>query len=92
MIDCDGIEWSNPRNLIARGWRIRDEDLAAMPEISRHDEPQISPQEYECGCVAVTRITDRDVRRGERPFEMRLALPCGTASCEVKLPAKEQLW
>ena len=86
MIDCDGIEWTDLRTLIGREWRIRDEDLAAMPEISRHDEPQVSPQEYECGCVAVTRVTDRDTRRGEQPFEMRLALPCGTASCEVQKP------
>jgi hypothetical protein len=91
VIDRDGIEWADPRDLVAREWRIRDEDLAAMPEISRHDEPQVSPQEYECGCVAVTRITDRDARRGERPFEMRLAIPCGTAACEVVLPARGDL-
>jgi len=83
MIDVDGNEWTDPRDLIAREWLIRDEDLVAMPEISRHDDPQISPQEYECGCVAVTRITDRDARRGEQPFEMRLALPCGREDCEL---------
>lgn len=81
MIDREGIDWANLRDLVAREWRIRDEDLAEMSEISRHDAPQVSPQEYECGCVVVTRITDRDARRGERPFEMRLAIPCGTAIC-----------
>jgi hypothetical protein len=88
VIDRDGIEWTDLHGLVRRSWRIRDEDLAVMPEISRHDEPQISPQEYECGCVAITRITDREARRGERPFEMRLALPCGTANCEVKIAQK----
>lgn len=66
---------------------IPDEILAAMPEVSRSNEPQISPQQYECGCVAVTRITDRDGREwrngGEKPFEMRLALPCTSAACEL---------
>jgi hypothetical protein len=89
VIDCDGIEWKDPRVLVERFWKIRDEDLAAMPEISRHDAPQISPQEYECGCVAVTRITDRDALRGERPFEMRLAIPCGKAICEVTIAARK---
>jgi hypothetical protein len=83
VIDVDGNEWGSVRDLLAREWLIRDEDLAAMPEISRHDEPQVSPQEYECGCVAVTRITDRDSRLGEQPFEMRLALPCGRVNCEL---------
>jgi hypothetical protein len=73
------------RAALRQWWTISDEDLAAMPEISRHDEPQIGPQEYDCGCVALTRVTDRDARRGDRPFEMRLALACGTPSCEVKL-------
>lgn len=62
-------------------------DNIAMPEVSRHNEPQVSPQEYECGCVAITRITDRDCRtwRGfdEKPFEMRLAMPCNGATCEL---------
>lgn len=75
------------RRLVAVG-RIPDEVLAAMPEISRHDEPQISPQQYECGCVAVTRITDRNgcswLGPLEAPFEMRLALPCqGGPRCEL---------
>lgn len=62
---------------------LPDERLAALPLVSVHDEPQIDPQEYECGCVTVTRITDRDYRRGERPFEMRLARRCGTDACEL---------
>lgn len=84
MIDSHGREWADARNLIAREWLIRDEDLAVMLEISRHDDPQVSPQEYECGCVAVTRVTDRDARHGERPFEMRLAIPCTSPSCELR--------
>jgi len=62
---------------------IPDDILAAMPEISRHNEPQDSPQEYPCGCVAVTHITDRDYRRHEEPFEMRLALPCDEIVCAL---------
>jgi hypothetical protein len=67
--------------------QVPDEVLEAMPEVSRHDEPQPSPQEYECGCVAVTRITDRNgcswLGRLEQPFEMRLALPCDGEHCEL---------
>ena len=67
--------------------QVPDDVLEAMPEVSRHNDPQISPQEYECGCVAMTRITDRDCRtwRGynEKPFEMRLALPCDGAACAL---------
>jgi hypothetical protein len=64
---------------------LPDEVLRELPEISRHNEPQIAPQEYECGCVAITRITDRDTRRHERPFEMRLAQPCGKTICELRM-------
>jgi hypothetical protein len=70
-------------------WTLSDEDLAALPEVSRHDEPQVSPQEYDCGCITVTRVTDRDARRGERPFEMRLIAPCGDPSCRAKAPQKD---
>ena len=74
------------RHLIETG-NVPDDILEALPEVSRHNEPQIGPQEYECGCVAMTRITDRDCRtwRGydEKPFEMRLAVPCSSASCEL---------
>lgn len=69
-------------HLISTG-DLPDDVLAALPEVSRHDEPQDSPQEYECGCVAITRITDRDYRRHEKPFEMRLAIPCNSPSCEL---------
>jgi hypothetical protein len=62
--------------------RLSDEELAELPLVSVHNEPQLSPQEYDCGCVTVTRITDRDFLRGEQPFEMRLAHQCGSADCE----------
>ena len=62
---------------------LSDEQLEALPLVSAHHEPQVAPQEYECGCVTVTRITDRDRRRGERPFEMRLAVACEGDACEV---------
>ena len=70
------------RRLVSSGG-VPDDILEAMLEISRHNEPQISPQEYECGCVAITRITDREYRQGDKPFEMRLALPCNGAHCEL---------
>ena len=65
--------------LVATG-QVPDDILETMPEVSRHNHPQDSPQEHECGCVTITRITDRDYRHNEEPFEMRLAIPCaGTA-------------
>ncbi len=74
------------RHLVSVG-DVPDDILEALPEVSLHNEPQVSPQEYECGCVAITRITDRDCRtwRGydEKPFEMRLAMPCDGAVCEL---------
>jgi hypothetical protein len=74
------------RHLVGTG-QVPDDILEAMPEVSRHNEPQVSPQEYECGCVAMTRITDRNGSswrgRLEEPFEMRLALPCDGAACEL---------
>lgn len=70
------------RGLVATG-QIPDDILETMPEVSRHNQPQDSPQEYECGCVTVTRITDRDYRHNEDPFEMRLAIPCAGATCEL---------
>jgi len=67
--------------------QVPDDILEAMPEVSRHNDPQISPQEYECGCVAMTRITDRDCRTwlgyDDKPFEMRLAIPCDGTTCEL---------
>ena len=81
----DGIDqmidrWT--RRLVAVG-DVPDDILEAMPEVSRHNKPQDSPQEHECGCVAITRITDRDYRYGEKPFEMRLAIPCDSTTCEL---------
>lgn len=70
------------RHLISVG-DVPDDILEAMPEVSRHNAPQDSPQEHECGCVAITRITDRDYRYGEKPFEMRLAIPCDGTACEL---------
>ena len=74
------------RHLVGTG-QVPDDILEAMPEVSRHNEPQIDPQEYDCGCVAVARVTDRNgcswLGRLEEPFEMRLALPCDGARCEL---------
>lgn len=70
------------RYLVSSG-RVPDDTLKVMPEVSRHNEPQDNPQEYECGCVVITRITDRDTRHNECPFEMRLALPCDSNVCEL---------
>lgn len=76
---------------ILRHWRsLSDEALAALPEVSRHDVPQGSPQEYGCGCLTVTRLTDCDAGRDERPFEMRLIVPCGTPACVVKAPQENE--
>lgn len=73
--------------------QVPDDLLAAMPEVSRHDDPQVSPQEYECGCVAITRVTDRNgcswLGPAEQPFEMRLALPCDGDACELAHVRKE---
>jgi hypothetical protein len=74
------------RHLVGTG-QVPDEILEAMPEVSRHNDPQVSPQEWECGCVTMTRITDRNGAswRGclEEPFEMRLALLCDGTACEL---------
>ena len=69
-------------------YALPDERLAGLPLVSTHSEPQIAPKEYECGCVTVTRITDRDHRRGERPFEMRLAVACEGGACEILAAAR----
>lgn len=55
------------------------ERLAYRPTISRHAEPQVSPQEWSCGCVTGVYVTDRD--RRDRPFEMRLHSFCGKPTC-----------
>lgn len=70
------------RNLVATG-QVPDNILEAMLEVSRHNSPQESPQEYECGCVTITRVTDRDYRHNEKPFEMRLAIPCRGTRCRL---------
>lgn len=102
QLDAVAREYGSPRDrdeAIERWMRcligtsqVPDDILEAMPEVSRDNNPQISPQEYECGCVTVTRITDRDGRTwlgyDEKPFEMRLAMPCEEAECEVKAKVK----
>jgi len=75
------------RHLVATA-QVPDDILVALPEVSRHNSPQICPQEYECGCVTMTRITDRDGRTwlgyDEKPFEMRLVMPCNDSTdCEL---------
>ena len=72
-------------------YTLPDERLAALPLVSEHNSPQDSAQEYECGCVAVTRITDRDYRLGQRPFEMRLAVDCDSPTCERRFPPSDPL-
>lgn len=66
---------------------VPDDILESMSEVSRHNEPQVSPQEYECGCVVIARVTDRDCRTwlgyDEKPFEMRLAISCTGSACEL---------
>lgn len=80
------VQWTRlTDHEIRRSFDLPDERLAALPLVSEHAGPQDAPQEYECGCVTVTRITDRDSSRGERPFEMRLARACGSASCELPI-------
>lgn len=82
--DAGELIESHIRSLCELSMRIPDEVMDCLEEISRHDDPQLGPQEYECGCVTITRITDRDARRaGEKPFEMRLAIVCDGPGCEV---------
>jgi hypothetical protein len=68
--------------------QVPDDILEALPEVSRHDDPQIGPQEYECGCVTMARVTDRNscswLGPTEKPFEMRLVLTCDGTRCEVR--------
>jgi hypothetical protein len=84
--DRDGAIERWMRHLASTG-QVPDDILEAMPEVSRGNDPQVSPQEYECGCVAVVRVTDRDGRTwlgyNEKPFEMRLAIPCNKGTCEL---------
>lgn len=59
--------------------QVPEDVLEAMPEVSRDDMPQDSPQEYECGCVTTIHVTSRNTR--QKPFEMRLAILCKNAAC-----------
>lgn len=68
---------------------LDDAALAALPEISRHNALQVTPQEHACGCITVQRVTDR--KRGAEPFEMRLAVDCGAADCDRFWPS-EAAW
>ena len=86
--DQDIKRWM--RYLVSTG-QVPDDILEAMPEVSRNNRPQTSPQEYECGCVAVTRVTDRDGRYHEEPFEMRLAIPCEGTACTLAHLRTDQL-
>ena len=70
-------------------YTLPDERIEALPLVSRHEEPQIGPQEYECGCVTVEHVTARE--RGDTPFEMRLAFLCGTVACEVQTIKNKRL-
>lgn len=93
QLDTFSAQYGVPRDLdraierwmrhLASTARVPEDILETMPEVSRSNKPQDSPQEYECGCVAITRITDRDYRDNEKPFEMRLAIPCSGTACEL---------
>ena len=69
------------RRLCEISSRIPEEVAAQLHEVARHDHPQIGPQEYECGCVAIVCVTSCDGR--DRPFEMRLAIECDLTRCYV---------
>lgn len=59
-------------------------DLSDAPVVSKHPYPQPSPQEWDCGCITATWITDRDaMTEGEDPFEMRLAHRCDGTDCQL---------
>jgi hypothetical protein len=59
-------------------------DIEDAPIVSCYDDPQPTPQEWVCGCVTATYITDRDGLRGGRPFEMRLVDRCQSSRCRVR--------
>lgn len=60
------------------------EELEAASVVSMHAAPQPGPQEWDCGCVTAVHVTDADVLRGGRPFEMRLVHRCGKRACVVR--------
>lgn len=74
------------RDQIERAYALDDDVLATLAEVSRHDFPVASPQEYDCGCITVIRVTGR--RGDNKPFEMRLAHACGTQRCELAKPSE----
>lgn len=77
--DCVGLVYGYPiehRDCSAPYARLPPEVIEEMIEISRNDRPLASPQEYDCGCVAIQRVTARDSRLHQAPFEMALAIRC----------------
>lgn len=64
-------------------WPPSQEELEDCLVVSRHGQPQVSPQEWDCGCVTAVYVTDRDALAGEEPFEMRLWQGCDKDECEV---------
>jgi len=82
--DEDGVErWTRAAIAINCGG-VPDEIVEMFPLVRRYNCPQISPQEWDCGCVAVLRITGEDARCGGQPFELRLAAVCGGVGCVVE--------
>lgn len=63
---------------------LADEVVELFPLVAKYDHPQIAPQEYECGCVAILHVTAEDTREGGRPFELRLAAACDGPTCAVE--------
>lgn len=53
------------------------------PVLSCHDLPQPYPQEWPCGCVTDSYVTDRDALAGEKPFEMRWVYRC-SRRCAIR--------
>lgn len=68
-----------------------EDALERAPVVSRHNWPQPSPQEWDCGCVTATYVTDRDASAREQPFEMRLAHKCSSGLCAVRRAALNEL-
>jgi len=58
---------------------IIHEMLEDKPVVSTHNEFQVSPQEWDCGCITAAYVTDRN----ERPVEMRLYSFCNSDQCEL---------
>lgn len=60
---------------------MAEDALSEAPTVSMHSCPQISPQEWDCGCVTAIYVTDADMFNGGEPFEMRVARRCGKRTC-----------